>query len=200
MSRPIDEERPGELRAAILQYLIDHGITDLSLRPLAKAVGSSPRALLYHFGSKEKLLMSMLAEIRQRQQLQFAQIHSESLAGALSEIWSTLSSPSSEKQVRLFFELYGVALRQPTLYKEFLASAVDDWLAFAVKHLREDGYRRSEAVLLATTILAGFRGFLLDLCATQDRERVNRAVVAWLQALNTNAATNATTNAAKRKA
>ena len=186
MSRPVDEERFGELQAAILQYLVDHGITDLSLRPLAKAVRSSPRALLYHFGSKEKLLMSVLAKIRQRQQLVFAQIRSETFAGACGEIWNTLSSPALEQQVRLFFELYGVALRQPVLYREFLSSAVDDWLEFAVKQLREDGYNRREAVLLATTILAAFRGFLLDLCATQDHKRVNRAVSAWLQTLDKN--------------
>ena len=189
MSRPVDEERPGELLAAILQHLIEHGVTDLSLRPLAKAVRSSPRALLYHFGSKEKLLMSVFAEIRQRQQVLFAQIESETFADACGEMWNALSAPSFEQQVRLFFELYGVALRQPVLYKEFLASAVDDWLEFAVKQLRKDGYKRREAVLLATTVLAGFRGFLLDLCATQDRERVNRAVSAWLKNLNTNVPT-----------
>ena len=185
MSRPIDEERPGELRAAILQYLIEHGITDLSLRPLATAVGSSPRALLYHFESKEKMLMSVFVDMREQQRLQFAQIRAETFADACGQMWKALSSPSMEPQVRLFFELYGIALRQPVLYKEFLGSAVDDWLEFTVKQLREDGYQRRDAILVATTILAGFRGFLLDLCATQDRPRVNRAVAAWLQTLDT---------------
>ena len=184
MSRPIDEERPGELRAAILRYLIEHGITDLSLRPLAKAVGSSPRALLYHFESKEKMVVSVLADMRQQQQLLFEQIRGESFAEVSGQMWKTLSSPSVEPQVRLFFELYGVALRQPVLYKEFLASAVDDWLEFTAKQLRKDGYQKREAELIATTILAGFRGFLLDLCATNDRSRVNRAVSAWLQSLD----------------
>ena len=185
MSRPVDEERPVELRAAILQYLIEHGITDLSLRPLAKAVRSSPRALLYHFESKEKLVISVLADMREQQRSLFAQIRTETFAEACGEMWKTLSSPAFEPHVRLFFELYGIALRQPVLYKDFLASAVDDWLEFTVKQLREDGYRRREAMLVATTVLAGFRGFLLDLCATQDRLRVNRAVSAWLQNLDT---------------
>ena len=33
-------------------------------------------------------------------------------------------------------------------------------------------------------VVAGLRGFLMDLCATHDRVRVNRAVAAWLKALN----------------
>ena len=51
MSRSVNEDRPIELRDAILRYLLKHGVTDLSLRPLAKSVGSSPRGLLYHSGS-----------------------------------------------------------------------------------------------------------------------------------------------------
>ena len=57
MSRPINEERPGELRNAIVHYLIKHGLNGLSLRPLAKALGCTPRVLLYHFGSKEKMVI-----------------------------------------------------------------------------------------------------------------------------------------------
>jgi AcrR family transcriptional regulator len=184
MSRPVDEERPGELRAAIFRYLIEHGITDLSLRPLAKAVGSSPRALLYHFESKETMLMNVFVDMRAQQRLQFAQIRSETFADACGQMWKALSSPSLEPHVRLFFELYGIALRQPVLYKDFLGSAVEDWLEFTLKQLRQDGYQRREAIRVATIVLAGFRGFLLDLCATQDRPRVNRAVAAWLKTLD----------------
>ena len=35
-----------------------------------------------------------------------------------------------------------------------------------------------------TMLLAGFRGFLLDLCATGDRERVDAAVEVWLRSLS----------------
>ena len=59
MSRPINEKRPEELRNAIVRYLIKHGLTGLSLRPLAKALGCTPRVLLYHFGSKEKMVIEM---------------------------------------------------------------------------------------------------------------------------------------------
>jgi AcrR family transcriptional regulator len=57
MSRPINEKRPGELRNAIV---IKHGLNGLSLRPLAKALGCTPRVLLYHFGSKEKMVIEVL--------------------------------------------------------------------------------------------------------------------------------------------
>ena len=36
---------------------------------------------------------------------------------------------------------------------------------------------------LATVLIAGFRGFLLDLFATHDRARIDRAVDLWLSML-----------------
>jgi AcrR family transcriptional regulator len=184
MSRQVDDERPGELREAVLQYLLENGITDLSLRPLAKAIGSSPRGLLYHFGSKEKMLMAVVAELRDRQRTAFSQMSAETFAEACGAMWRHMSSPASEPQTRLFFELYGVALRYPRLYKEFLDSAVRDWLDFSVKQLRCESYRRNEALIVATVVIAGFRGFLMDLSATRDRARVTHAVNAWLRSLD----------------
>lgn len=184
MSRSVDEERPIELREAILRYLLKHGVTGLSLRPLAKAVGSSPRGLLYHFGSKEKLLADVIGELRQRQHSLFRQIDADSIAEAGRQIWKQISSPAAEPEWRLFFELYGIALRQPKHYQQFLQSAVEDWLVFSAEQLRNDGYSASDARLLATVMVAGLRGFLMDLYATQDRPRVNRAVNEWLKSLD----------------
>jgi AcrR family transcriptional regulator len=184
MSRTVDEERPIELREAVLEYLLQNGLANLSLRPLAKAVGSSPRGLLYHFGSKEKMLMDAIGLLRVRQRDLFSQMQAESFAEATGLVWRHMSSPAAEPQWRLFFELYGIALRHPALYKDFLDSAFKDWLAFSVEQLRSEGHKSSDASLMATVVLAGFRGFLMDLCATHDRIRVNRAVTAWLKTLD----------------
>ena len=184
MSRPVDEERPGELLRAILDYLVEHGITDLSLRPLAKGVGSSPRVLLYHFGSREQLLVTVLAELGKTQRGIYSHLQGATFAEVCGKMWQQISSPTFEPSVRLFFEVIGMALRQPEIYQAFLNASVKDWLAFSVRQLHAEGYRREEARLLATIVTAGFRGFLLDLCATHDRKRVNRAVSLWLQTLD----------------
>ena len=41
-------------------YVLEHGLADLSLRPLAAAVGTSDRMLLYHFTSKQRLMADLL--------------------------------------------------------------------------------------------------------------------------------------------
>ena len=47
--------------------MLEHGLAGLSLRPLAAATGTSPRVLLYLFGSKEQLVRELLARARQEQ-------------------------------------------------------------------------------------------------------------------------------------
>ena len=73
MGRPPDPERRQELLEAVVEYVLKNGLTGLSLRPLAKGVGTSARMLLYHFESREKLLALIIDTIRE--QLRLSLIH-----------------------------------------------------------------------------------------------------------------------------
>jgi AcrR family transcriptional regulator len=184
VSRTVDPRRPKQLRNAIARYLVKHGLIGLSLRPLAKAVGSSPRVLLYFFGSKEKMVTEALAEIRQQQRAAYGAIDEETFAEACQIIWKRMSAPDSEPFFRLFFEVYGIALRRPDLYKSFLHDTVEDWVHLIADPLSREGHTRSESRAFATLVLAGLRGFMLDYCTTHDRKRVDRAVRLWLSGLD----------------
>src|SRR5437588_10768226 len=150
MGRPIDENRPGELRNAIIRYLIRHGITGLSLRPLAKALGCTPRVLLYHFGSKEKMVIEILAQIRDRQRASYDRVQAPSFAEACKRIWKRMSAPESEPLFRLFFETYGMALQHPRLYEVFLHDTIEEWLRNIADPLCREGCDRREARAFAT--------------------------------------------------
>ena len=168
MARTASPERPVQLLDDIIGYLAHHGLSDMSLRPLARAVGASPRVLLYHFGSKEQLIARVFAELRRRQQREIAALPDDGLVAATWRVWKQLSAPAQLPAFRLFFEALGLAIRSPRRHPDFLRASVEDWIAFA-------GPSRT----LGTVVLAGLRGFLLDLCATGDRRRVDRAVRAW---------------------
>lgn len=184
MGRTANEKRPEELCNAIVRYLVKHGLADLSLRPLAKAVGLSPRVLLYYFGSKEKMVIKVLAEVRRQQRANYARVKGTSFADECLTVWQHMSAPDSEPHFRLYFEAYGMALRRPRLYKDFLHHTVEDWLQLIADELRREGYKRAEARAIATVVVAGLRGFMLDFCTTGDRKRLDRAVSLWLRALD----------------
>jgi AcrR family transcriptional regulator len=187
MSRTVDAEHRSALLDRIVDYVHKNGVADISLRPLARAVGSSPRVLLYYFGSKEDLIVEVVARARERQRRLFERVQAQASDTAIDvcrAVWSIMSAPKAESAFRLFFDIYGLALKDPKRYADFLLHAVGDWLSFIGDPYLRLGYSRSDATTIATVVLAGFRGFMLDLCATHDRRRIDRAVDAWLQCLS----------------
>src|SRR5262249_6456846 len=54
------------LLAAAVRHAMDSGIADLSLRQLAAAIGTSHRMLLYHFGSREGLLIAVTRAVEEQ--------------------------------------------------------------------------------------------------------------------------------------
>ena len=203
MTRTVDETRPIELLDAIVGYLVKHGVAELSLRPLAKAVGSSPRVLLYYFGSKENLLVQAIKRLRDRQRAGFGkmrEIRYDDPADLCRAVWKQMSAPESEALFRLSLETYVLALRHPKRFGDFLRTSAEDWLEFLSEPLLRKGASETQARAYATVVIAGFRGFMLDHCASHDRARVDRAVEMWIAAVNTmhNAAISGGAGAARR--
>jgi AcrR family transcriptional regulator len=187
MSRTADDSRPTELLDAIVRYLVKHGVAEVSLRPLAKAVGSSPRVLLYYFGSKEKLLALSIRRLRDLQRAGFGKLRDaryENPSDACRAIWQQMSAPESLAMFQLSLETFTLALRHRRQFANFLSTAVEDWLQFMSQSLIRQGAKPEDARAFATVVIAGFRGFLLDLCATRDRQRVDQAVEMWIGTLN----------------
>jgi AcrR family transcriptional regulator len=192
VSRTVDETRPDELLDAIVNYLVKHGVNGVSLRPLAKAVDSSPRVLLYYFGSKEKLLALAIRRLRERQRIGFDKLRSldyASPSAACRAIWQQMSAPESLTRFQLSLETYTLALRNRRQFSSYLKDSVEDWLQFMSQSLIDKGANPEEARAYATVVIAGFRGFLLDYCATRDSKRIDQAVEMWIGTLNPLSAT-----------
>src|SRR5262249_4478203 len=62
---PTSQARDRLLGAAV-RHAMDWGIADLSLRQLAAAIGTSHRMLLYHFGSREGLLIAVTRAVEEQ--------------------------------------------------------------------------------------------------------------------------------------
>ncbi|MFT4126062.1 MAG: TetR/AcrR family transcriptional regulator [Gordonia sp. (in: high G+C Gram-positive bacteria)] len=173
------DDRRRVLLDATVDYIHTHGLADLSLRPLAAALGTSARMLVYHFGSKEQLVTAALDGVRQRQQVQVEKWVADSVGLPVREVvdrfWRASTSAESEAYGRLFFEAYGMALMDPARLPGFLDGTVHGWVGAISRALVDGGYGGGDAEEVATSLLAVHRGLLLDLFATGDRSRVDAA-------------------------
>jgi AcrR family transcriptional regulator len=187
MPRRADLGLRDRLLKTVVDYVLAEGLTDMSLRPLARSIGSSPRTLLYHFGSKESLVLAVVDEARKRQRAlldgwlrRSAEYDTVTL---LLGAWRWLSAPRHEPFFRLFFETYGAGLQDRKRYAHFLTGAVDDWLQFFRQLLEHGGIAPDRAANLATILVAVTRGLLLDLLATGQRARADRAFRSFVTAI-----------------
>ena len=166
------------LRAAI-DHVAEHGVADLSLRGLAAAIGTSHRMLIYHFGSKEELLIAVIRAVEEQQRQKLADLDIDpSLAPAeiMRRMWKHISDPALWPNERLFFEMYGQALQGRTHTVDFLDDIVESWLEPIAALRREQGVPARVARAQARLDLAITRGLLLDLLATGDRAGVDEAM------------------------
>ena len=172
------------LLAAAADYIATNGVSDLSLRALAEGIRSSHRMLLYHFGSKEELLVEVirLVEQRQRDALAGLELRPGMTAAEITRaFWKRLSSPKLARNERLFFEIYGQALQGRPGTTELLNGIVDSWVAPVVELLEGIGFPTETAAAQARLGVAVTRGLLLDLLATGDRRACNAALEQYIR-------------------
>jgi len=178
MPRPSTDTRE-RLLAAAVEYAAEHGLADLSLRTLAAALGTSHRMLIFHFGSKEGLLVEVVRAVEARQQGLLAQLRTDpdlDPLGQMQALWEHLTSPALWPYERLFFEVYAQGLLGKEPARRLLDDAVDAWLPPVVDLLASQGVPREEARAEARLALAVTRGLLLDLLATGDAGAVGAAM------------------------
>jgi AcrR family transcriptional regulator len=170
----------------VLAHIVERGVSDLSLRELAAAIGTSHRMLIHHFGSKAGLMVAVIRTVEARQRALLPELVPDVAADpaeAMRAWWRHISDPSLWPNERLFFEIYGLALQGRPGTTELLDGIVDSWLDLGTELNVAQGMDPASARALARLGIAVTRGLLLDLLATGDRAGTDAAVEAWI-ALN----------------
>ena len=179
MGRQRQPDIADRLLAACTDAALAGGLPD-RLEPFAAATGTSARMLLYHFGTKEALLRAVLGQARARQRQDWEALlrvrPDEDYRTTLSRAWAGMTGPEGQRYLALFNRLREDAEQQ--LWPGFRREATTDWLAPL-----EDGLRTIGRPELATLVLAVVRGLIVDLDATGDTERVDRAFEAFVTSL-----------------
>ena len=168
-------ERRADVLNEMADYILGSGMSDATLRPAAAAIGKSTRTLLYHFRSKEELLVEALKEVRRREVAMLGQELAELPRGSIAEvmraIWRWYSSPARTPYLKLFFEAWGVSLHRPFLYEGFLRDVRRDVVDVMIPVIEGYGYPPHQAAAVATFFVAAFRGLLIDLVANEEDSR-----------------------------
>jgi AcrR family transcriptional regulator len=171
MGKKPDPRIKAQLIERIAAYLLQHGVQDLSLRPLAEALDTTARMLLYHFGSREQLIVEVLTYGQFQQQAIFAHLLVGTVrpSDGLRALWQHFTSDELTPLIRLTFEVEVLAMQGKTEYHRFARDTLHSWTALISTQLA------GTSPETATLVVSVFSGLLLDFHINADRQRVDTA-------------------------
>lgn len=174
------QTRKETLTDELVGYLLEHGLSDISLRPLADALGTSARLLIYHFESKEGLLTEVLDSMQTRLRQSFASLVDRRAGRSerpLKMFWDWAIADENYPYFKLLYELQILAVQNPAVYGPYLQRNASNWSELIGTALPEA--ERTPAMV--TLLGAVFDGLFLELMSTGDRKRTTQAVQQFIR-------------------
>lgn len=178
MARPSRPERKAELLSAILDYLMDKTLAELTFRSLAEGLGISTYVLVYHFGSREQLVNEIIHSVESRldsmRSADVRDIDREAWKTYLLESWQWTMVQRNRQLARLEFEATAqdIVAAEPrgTSQENFrmLHGKTRDWLL--VQGI-PDEFADTDARLFTST----FYGLQFDFVVMNEPEAATKA-------------------------
>lgn len=179
-------QRRVEWTEAATDYVLEHGLIGLSLRPLAAELGTSDRMLLYHFGSKDELVAAVLRDSNERSTVHVRAMEpSRDLRQAVHDLWEAMLIPHIDRCSRLYVEAAALGLLGQEPYASVVREANDRWTAALVDRVVEAGCPPAAAHRVVVLLDAAFMGLQLDLPLDRDHPDRRRAVLDLAEGLAT---------------
>jgi AcrR family transcriptional regulator len=165
------------LLGLVMDLILRDGVIDVSLSSVARSIGSNNRMLLYYFGSKEALLdeagLRALDGFEKLREMFTRLGRPGSLEVRLIDAWADLSDPENLPYLRLYFQRFGLAVRDTGQWQTFIERAGRQWLGWIQDVFRNHGYAEHDSLLAATQILALWRGLQFLLLTGTPPDQLN---------------------------
>ncbi|WP_330342195.1 TetR/AcrR family transcriptional regulator [Streptomyces sp. NBC_00557] len=191
MPRPPDPAKRRALLGRVRAYVLRNGLSDLSLRPLAQALGTSDRMLLYYFGTKERMIAEALALYERRPLLRVRDLLKNGgsptdVAGLrrfMEKLWRQFNEPDVRAALPLYLEIMSASLLHPDRYGPVMRDIVTEWSDLLTSVFRDLGMHQDRARVQATLLTDACLGFLMAPLADGHWDRADAAFHALLDTL-----------------
>jgi AcrR family transcriptional regulator len=161
-----------------------NGLLGLSLRPVAAALGTSDRMLLYHLGSKDQLIIEIIRRSTDRSARELRALPaSASPRDAVLDQWRLRTTERQSQCERVYLEASTLGLFGQEPYASEVAAMNEVWLEAVRLHLVSSGVPEDRSRDIAELVDAAFMGFELDLPLTTDQPAGLAVLAQAVQAL-----------------
>lgn len=140
-------------------HVLDHGLTSASLRPLARAAGTSDRMLIYHFGSKEglvgELLVTIANDLTRKLDGALPPEKADDKRALLDKVLAVVRSPVVAAYIRLWREVVATAGLGQEAHRKTAADIIEGYVAWLERRMPTDEPRPREAAMAMLTVIEG---------------------------------------------
>jgi len=169
-------DRREDLLDQVTDYVLERGLIGLTLRPLAAAIGTSDRMLIYHFESRDELVSQVVASANQRA---IAEVNAlpgaPTVRSAVNRLWSAYCEEPLNSLLTLYCQAAASGLIGEEPYRSDARASNAQWAGALRDYLARSGAPARRVARIVTLVDSSLYGFHLDL--TTDRpDELSRGV------------------------
>ena len=168
--------RRDELLDRVTDHVLAEGLIGLSLRPLAAAVGTSDRMLIYHFGSRDALVSAVVGRTTERAiELIDALPGAPSIESGVTRLWAAYRTEPLSSCLDVYVQAAATGLIGQEPYLSDARATNLAWSRALRDYVARCGASSTHAARVVQLIDSALYGFHLDLI-TDEAESLTRGV------------------------
>jgi len=157
-----------DLLDRVSDHVLEHGLIGLSLRPVAAAVGTSDRMLIYHFTSRDAMVSAVVARTSERAVAQVEALPgAASVRSGVNRLWAAYQSQPLSRCLDVYCQAAATGLIGREPYLSDARASNEAWAAALRDYFMRCGAPARRVGRIVTLVDSALYGFHLDL--TTDR-------------------------------
>ncbi|MGL5826360.1 MAG: TetR/AcrR family transcriptional regulator [Nocardioides sp.] len=163
--------RRDELLQKATNHVLANGLIGLSLRPLAAAIGTSDRMLIYHFGSRDSLITAIIGEANDRSVTALGALPAQpTVRDAVLTLWEAYRREPIRSCEQVYIQAAASGMLGDEPFRTDVRRANDRWSAGLSTWLSECGAGPDQLDRVTNLIGSALLGFYVDLTFDTPQE------------------------------
>ena len=163
--------RREDLLQEVTDYVLSEGLIGLTLRPLAEAIGTSDRMLIYHFGSRDALVTDVVAETTRRAIEAVERVPAaRTIRSAVNRLWAAYQTQPLHACLQVYLQAAATGLIGHEPHLSLARDTNEQWAQALRDYFVRSGAPVRRVERLVTLVDSALYGFHLDLVTDRPEE------------------------------
>jgi AcrR family transcriptional regulator len=163
--------RREDLLDQVTDHVFEHGLIGLTLRPVAAAIGTSDRMLIYHFGSRDELVAAVVTRAEDRAIAAVDALPGvDGVRAGVNALWTALQTGPLHRATDIYVQAAATGLIGQERFTAIVCEANERWVRALRDYLVRCGAPPQRVVRVVRLVDSSLYGFHLDLSTDRPDE------------------------------